>query len=778
MKHLFSKLISATGWLAPILILCWQSASAQEDFGVQYESQNDKTLSPYFQVLSNDDGLESMPLKSTRVYANIAGVIANVQVTQVYSNTGTVPIEAIYVFPASTRAAVHGMVMKIGDREIIALVEDKTKARQLYDQAKQEGKVASLLEEHRPNVFQMNVSNIMPGANVEVTLSYTELLVPTDKVYEFVYPTVVGPRYVKASQVENNSSENWTANPYLPEGQKSLSTLEIEVNLSAGMPVKEAFCSTHPHKLSFKDKTSALLKLEDPQGGNRDFVFKYRLAGNAIESGIMVFNDPQGEKYFLAMVQPPKIIENTQIPPREYVFIVDVSGSMSGFPLEVSKTLIKNLLNGLKTSDKFNIVFFAGSSSIYSPKSLQANSENISKAISFMEKQQGGGGTELLAALQTAMSLNSEENISRSFVIITDGYISVEKESFEYIRQNLGKANFFAFGIGSSVNRYLMEGMAHLGYGEAFIAQNEEEAKKVARKFEKYISQPLLTNIEFQFQDFNAYDILPEKMPDLFSERPLIIIGKFKGETVGTIQIKGSTGGQAYTQTLSIENVNKSGNEALKYLWAREKIRLLADYNQVSNDPELQASITKLGLKYNLLTEYTSFIAIDSEISNLTLQQRTIKQPLPLPQGVSNLAIVGYGTTSSPSRSIGVARKETKTCNFYSEELADENSAVFVIVEKMPEFKGGDITHFVEYIQKQIKIPATMPKDSLPAIVYLSFEVDETGAITNVEVVRSAHPLLDREAISAVSGSPLWTPGSQNGKPTKVSFTIPIKFGF
>lgn len=778
MKNLISKIYSITGWFLPILVLCSQSASAQVDFPISNESSTDKCLSPYFQVLNNEDGLESMPLKSTQVEVNIAGVIANVQVTQVYTNTGTAPIEAIYVFPASTRAAVHGMVMKIGEREIVALVQDKTKARQLYNQAQQEGKVASLLEEHRPNVFQMNVANIMPGAIVEVILSYTELLVPTEKIYEFVYPTVVGPRYVNASLAENNSSENWTANPYLPEGQKTASTIDIEVNLSAGMPVKEAYCNTHQHKLTFKDKTNAMLKLEDPHGGNRDFVFKYRLAGNAIESGIMVFSDPQGENYFLAMVQPPKAIESAQIPPREYVFLVDVSGSMSGFPLEVSKTLIKNLLNGLKESDKFNIVFFAGSSSVYSQKSLEANSENISKAISFMEKQQGGGSTELLSALQTAMGLNYEENLSRSFVILTDGYISVEKESFEYIRQNLGKANFFAFGIGSSVNRYLMEGMAHVGYGEAFIAQNEEEAKKVARKFEKYISQPVLTNIEFQFKGFEAYDILPEKMPDLFSERPLIIIGKYKGATAGTLHIKGITGGQSYVQTLSLENLNKSENHALKYLWAREKVRLLADYSQVSNEPELQANITELGLKYNLLTAYTSFIAIDSEVSNASLQYSTVKQPLPLPEGVSNLAVVGYGTASAPSRSMSVARKESKTHNFYSEELTEENSFEFVVVEKMPEFEGGDLSHFVIYIQKQIQIPATFPKDSLPATVYLRFEVDETGTVSKVEIIRGAHPLLDQEAIRVMNNSPRWTPGSQNGNPVKTSFTIPIKFDY
>lgn len=207
------------------------------------------------------------------------------------------------------------------------------------------------------------------------------------------------------------------------------------------------------------------------------------------------------------------------------------------------------------------------------------------------------------------------------------------------------------------------------------------------------------------------------------------------------------------------------------------KVRLLADYSQVSNEPELQANITELGLKYNLLTAYTSFIAIDSEVSNASLQYSTVKQPLPLPEGVSNLAVVGYGTASAPSRSMGVARKESKTYNYYSEELAEENSFDFVVVEKCPSLKGG-FKPFCRIHSKTDTNSGNDAKDSLPATVYLRFEVDETGTVSKVEVIRGAHPLLDQEAIRVMNNTPRWTPGSQNGNPVKTSFTIPIKFDY
>ncbi len=768
------------GWVFTVLLLGYLTASTQPSVLNKPENNKDNCESPYFLVLAEQGETEQLPLKSTDVDVNISGVIADVNVKQTYSNTGIKPIEAIYVFPASTRAAVYKMVMKVNDREIIAIVEEKQQARTLYEEAKKQGKTASLLEEHRPNVFQMNVANIMPGATIEVSMSYTELLIPTDKVYEFMYPTVVGPRYVSKNETESGSAENWTANPYTEEGVKPKSTLDIKVNIEAGMPIKEIRCETHKNKISYEAKSKANITLNEKDGGNRDFIVQYRLAGNSIESGVLLYEDPNGENYFLAMMQPPQRCTDQQIAPREYVFIIDVSGSMSGFPLDISKEIMKKLLGNLKSTDKFNIVLFAGGSNVYSEKSLPATKQNVSKAIDFMDNLRGGGGTELLSALKTAMELNPDDNYSRSFVILTDGYVSVEKQAFDYIRNNLGKANFFSFGIGSSVNRFLIEGLAHIGYGEPFIAVNKEEGNKLADKFTKYISTPLLTDIDMEISGFEAYDVLPEKMPDLFAERPLIVTGKYKGTPQGSIKITGTSGNEKYNKTWTIKKeISSDKAQALKYLWAREKIRLISDYNNLRKNEEYKKEIIALGKNYNLLTEYTSFIAIDSEVSNESGNISTVKQPLPLPQGVSNAAVASTASfKSGNTRSLKQGYSQAATYDMVSidDEAETDEAEVFVLVEQMPKFQGGDQKDFIEYIQKHIIYPDKAKENGICGKVFVQFVINEKGELVDIKIIRNIDPLLDNEVIRVLKQSPNWTPGKQRGKPVKTTMTIPIEF--
>ena len=211
----------------------------------QQETNVDKTLSPYFLIKSHDPDVDRLPLKSTHAEVHISGVIADVNVTQVYKNEGKKPIEAIYVFPASTKAAVYGMKMTIGERTITANIREREQARHEYNQAKQAGKSASLLEQHRPNVFQMNVANILPSDVIKVELKYTELLIPTDKVYEFAYPTVVGPRYVDQQSDEAGSAETWTSNPYLRQGEPPTYMFNMSVHIAAGLPIKDIACTSH-----------------------------------------------------------------------------------------------------------------------------------------------------------------------------------------------------------------------------------------------------------------------------------------------------------------------------------------------------------------------------------------------------------------------------------------------------------------------------------------------------------------------------------------------------
>lgn len=629
-KHIFHILI--------LLIITSSGAIAEDD----------KTLSPYFLITSEgQEALEQFPLKATNAEVSIAGVIADIRVTQTYENNGMLPIEATYVFPGSTRAAVYGMKMTIGERVRIAKIQERQQAKATYTKAKKEGKSASLLEQQRPNIFQMSVANIMPGDEIKVELSYTELLVPTDGVYEFSYPTVVGPRFSETKVAEAADTEKWISNPYLNEGEAPTSTFDININLQTGVPIQDLASTTHRVQIDYKDDSRAKVSLKeiDEFGGNRDYILRYRLKGKQIETGMLLYQGEE-ENFFLMMVQPPERVKEEQIPPREYVFIIDVSGSMHGFPLNISKRLIQDLISNLRSTDTFNVLFFSGGSKILSPESLPATKANIAKAISMLSNQRGGGGTRLLPALQRALDLPYKENTSRTFVIATDGYISVERETFDLIQNNIGNANVFAFGIGSSPNRYLIEGLARVGYGEPFIVTTPLEAGVTATRFRKYIETPVLTGIEIDYVDLDVYDVEPKFIPDVFAERPIVVFGKYKGEFAGKVRVNGYSGNSPFSQSVDLENLNsKESSGALRYLWARHKIASLGDYQKLVGMNDAKEKITKLGLDYNLLTRYTSFVAVDEIVRNTTDELESVKQPLPLPKGVSSLAVGGSVST-------------------------------------------------------------------------------------------------------------------------------------
>ncbi|RYF65870.1 MAG: VWA domain-containing protein, partial [Comamonadaceae bacterium] len=426
-----------------------------------------------------------------------------------------------YVFPGSTKAAVSGLNVRLGDRLITAQIREKQQAQIEYDAAKKEGKTAALLEQHLPNVFQMNVANILPNDEVKVELRYTELLVPNAGNYQFVFPTVVGPRY--NSPQSAGAQARWVAQPVLRAAVAPNTTFKLKVAIDTPLGIKEVRSATHAIDVKKADHDQhadiALAAASEP-ADNRDFVLDYRLAGDRIESGLMLYKG-QDENFFLAMIEPPKSVAATTISPRDYIFVVDISGSMHGFPLDTAKVMLERLIGGLRPSDTFNVLLFSGSSKMLSPKSVPATRANIEQALATIAQYQGGGSTELIPALRRVYAEPKPEGVSRSVVVVTDGYVTVEREAFELVRKNLSKANVFAFGIGSSVNRHLMEGLARAGMGEPFIITDPIQAPEQAARFRRMVESPVLTNVRATFGGLDVYDVEPTALPDVLGERPV-----------------------------------------------------------------------------------------------------------------------------------------------------------------------------------------------------------------------------------------------------------------
>lgn len=763
-------------WLVFLSVLLMVFSGSQVIAAVKSET-DDRTLSPYFFIPSDDPATDRLPLKATSASVIISGVIADVLVTQVYKNEGKKPLEAIYIFPASTRAAVYGMKMTIGKRVIEAQIKKREDARKDYEQAKQEGKRASLLEQQRPNVFQMNIANIMPGNEIKVEMRYTELLVPEDGVYEFVYPTVVGPRYSNAKEGSVPASEHWVANPYLRQGELSATTFDINVAINAGMPIKDLVCNSHKINTQFSAQDTAKISLDkaEKNSGNRDYILRYRLDGNKIQTGLLLTRGEK-ENFFLLMLQPPKRITKADIPGREYIFIVDVSGSMYGFPLDISKKLMSNLIGNLRSTDKFNVLLFSGGSTLLAEESLPATKANIQKAINVIEQQRGGGGTELLPALKRALSLKKEEDFSRTAVIVTDGYVTVEEEAFDLIRSNLGNTNMFAFGIGSSVNRHIIEGMAHVGMGEPFIITRQDQASGQAERFRKMIQSPVLTQAIVSFKGFDAYEVEPISIPDVLAERTVLIFGKWRGKPQGKIKLTGIAGDGKYTQTINVADYQPAAeNAALKYLWARHRITILSDYNKLRADDKRVKEVTDLGLMYNLLTAYTSFVAVDNEVVNKDGKVTTVKQPLPLPESVSDYAVGGNGMyAASPMMVKGMAmrtKEECKDTTLFEQEVDKKGSPKIHVADVITD-KGLTKDEIRKVVEGNIAgIEKCLSTSKWQGKITINLTINPDGTVKNAEVVSRAISAKIKKCVSVQVKKWLF-PATANGQEVKVAMTL------
>jgi len=604
----------------------------------------DRTLAPYFYVGGGDPSVDRLPLKETAADIQIAGVVAHVRVHQVFGNAATRPIEAVYVFPASTRAAVHGMRMKIGARVIEARIERKEAAHADYEKAKGEGKRAALLEQERANVLTTRVANVLPTDRIEVELDYSELLIPHDAEYELVYPGVVGPRYGGGA---HPTKDQWIASAYLPAGLPEPYRFDVRVHIETGIALREVTSPSHAITVARPAPSVADVRLQQPGGGDRDYVLRYRLAGDRIETGLLLSGDVgkrgggDAERFFALLMEPPARPDTADVTAREYVFLVDVSGSMEGFPLDTAKTMVRQLLGGLRDGDAFNLVLFSGAFHVMSHDgSIPASADNLRAAISLLERQRGGGGTELMGGLRAAYGIPRRSGLARTVVVVTDGYVGVEDEAFRFVRGQLDQVNLFAFGIGSTVNRALIEGLARAGYGEPFVVLKPEDAPAAAQRFRAYIDRPLLTGISVAFRGFDVTDVAPARLPDLMAQRPLVLFGKYRGEARGQIEITGRGGRGLFRRVVDVGAAqSKPENAPLRVLWARTQVQWREDQLSLGASAALTGELAALGVRYDLLTSATSFVAVDDEIANAGAALASVGQPLPLPAGVSNHAI-------------------------------------------------------------------------------------------------------------------------------------------
>jgi Ca-activated chloride channel family protein len=625
------------------------------------------------------------PLKHTDVTVEAAGFIARVTVRQQFHNPFADKIEAVYVFPLSQGAAVDRMTMTVGDRMIEGQIKERGEARQIYEQAKAEGKVASLLDQERPNIFTQSVANIEPGEKVDITIAYSETLDWEDGLFAFDFPMVVGPRYipgggtapapmtsgVPTAQVPD--ADRITP-PVTPEGTRAGHDISITVNLDAGLPVRYLESKQHAVTVEYQgeDKSRAVVKLKDQDTiPNKDFVLQYQTSSDRIEDTLLTHTDERGN-FFTLVLQPPKRVRPELIVPKELVFVIDKSGSMSGFPIETAKEAMRLSIEGLHENDTFNLMTFSGGVGFCFDRPVPNTDENRKKALDYLASLQGSGGTEMMKAINACLAGQDDPDRLRVVCFMTDGYVGNDMAIIDAVRQNAGMARVFSFGIGTSVNRFLLDGMARAGRGEVHYILNQQQATGAAERFYERVRMPVLTDIELDFGDLQVEEVYPPRIPDLFSAKPVVVKGRYKtthraemlrektpgGEVQrpalgppfpakGTITLRGTTGEGPFERKIQVTLPgDEPANEVLAPLWARAKVEHLMDQDlsgvQTGNvNPAVKEEILGLGLRYSLLTQFTSFVAVEHVRITEGGQARTVAVPVEMPEGVSYEGVFG-----------------------------------------------------------------------------------------------------------------------------------------
>lgn len=611
------------------------------------------------------------PLEHTSVEATITGFVSRVTVEQIFHNPTEQKIEAVYIFPLPSEAAVDDMTMLVGERRIRGRIKERGEAKRIYEAARQAGHVASLLQQERPNIFTQSVANIEPGARVRIQISYTHTLAFEDGQYTFTFPMVIGPRYMPGSP-NGHQGTGWAPDtdrvpdasrispPVAGEGERAGHDIDLTLRLDAGLEIREINSRLHEVDIERIGPSRAVVRLADRATiPNRDFILSYRTSTDDITETMLIH--PAGEKgaYFTLILQPPRRVAPAQAVPKELIFVIDRSGSMRGFPIEKAKATMRMAIKGMNPDDRFNLLSFAGGTGRCFERPMPNTRENREHALHYLADLYGSGGTEMLPAIREALSVEASPASDRPIRIVcfmTDGFIGNDYVIIDAIKKHVATSRVFSFGIGNSVNRFLIEGMAAAGRGEAEIVTLAAHGGAAAQRFHERIRTPVLTDISLDWGDLPVRDRYPRHLPDLFSAQPIMIHGRLDVPTrrsataiipKATITLRGRTAQGAYERKIDVQQLaSQVVNPALPSLWARARVAdlLLRDYPALQRNqfPEhLKQQVIDLALDYRLMTPFTSFVAVEELTVTAGGQPTTITVPVEMPEGVDHEGIFG-----------------------------------------------------------------------------------------------------------------------------------------
>ena len=660
------RLLIATVWVAALAVLIVQARADETDrLGGRLEAYD-------------GDRLVILPVVSTEIDAALDGDLVSVSVRQVFENPGDTPLDATYLFPLPEDAAVHAMTLTTGDEVIRAVISKKAEARATFEAAKSEGRGAALLSQHRPNMFTQEVANLMPGAPVTVEITYAQTVPRVDGMHELVVPTVVGPRYMPTAPESDRSTERTVEDEYAADEMVGEARADGWA-LGPPPPLPDVFGLTipedvAPERLSFAATIRGGVRLSgvsspshriDVEGGrvtladgrtipNRDLILRYALGSAETEAGLLTHTDERGT-FFSLLLTPPEDVDPAAVTARELVFVLDTSGSMGGAPLGASKAFMEAALRALRPDDAFRIVRFSSQADEFAAAPVEATPRNVRAGLSYVRRLEADGGTEMIPAMEQAFSVPARRDRMRIVVFLTDGYVGNEVEVIRRQAALMGRSRVYAFGVGSSPNRYLLSQMARRGRGMLRVIDPTEDGHMAARDLARRLDAPVLTDIALDIE--GAALVTPDPIPDLFAGEAVRVTGRIEGPIPDRVTVTGRAAGRA--ASLPVALTASEGRSALPVIWARGRVGdLMTDFAAPVpmrmtglDDEGIEAAVTDLGLSFGLVTQWTSFVAVSERVVNADrAETRAADVAIAQPAGVPDTAYpqASFGGASAP----------------------------------------------------------------------------------------------------------------------------------
>lgn len=573
------------------------------------------------------------PLLATDVEIRVVGHVARARVTQRFRNHQADSYEGTYVFPLPENAAVDRLRMRIGERVVEGEIHEKAKARTTYAQAKAAGRRAALLEQERPNIFMSSVANIAPGEEVQVEIEYQQALRYDQGRYSLRFPMVVGPRYFPAAEAKGSDAARITTAVFRPADDGVVrNPVTLRVDVQAGVPVAELKSPSHRIETGPCGEAGCRAVLHEAVPANRDFVLDWTLAQGRAPAAAAITESKDGRHYGLVMVVPPALERRGEALPREAIFVIDTSGSMQGASIAQAKEALEVAVRRLAPADRFNIIEFNSYARPLYPEARPASPDNLEAAVRWVRELRANGGTEMAKALDLALNGSETPGRIRQIVFLTDGAVGNEDQLFRMIRERLGDSRLFTVGIGSAPNSHFMSKAAQFGAGSfTYIGRIEEVKQRMDALFAK-LESPVLKGVRIDWGGAVGVEAWPSQVPDLYAGEPVMVL--FSAERIGgPLTVSAQAGGGTWMARVPVAPA--AGENALSVLWARERIAALMDRMRGgAPEDEIRAAVLKLALEHQLVSRYTSLVAVDRTPAR-TAEARLKSASLPtnLPEG-------------------------------------------------------------------------------------------------------------------------------------------------